>query len=967
MTTPEQKTILLVEDEAIIAIAEARTIKQFGYDVIVANSGEKAIALATADDTTDLILMDIDLGKGINGPGAALQILKRRSLPIVFLTSHSEREMVEKVRGITRYGYVIKNSGDFVLQSSIEMALELFDAHRDIELKMEALREGEEQFRNLWGATVEGIAILDRGLVVEVNDAMCRMFGYMRKQVIGKSLLDFAPAEMHDQIRERIVSGVTGRFETPALRADGAKIILEVFVKQIFYHGKPVRMAATRDITERKRAEEESSRLASVIRHSLELVNLATPDGMMFFLNDAGKKMLGISEEDVAQTTLMRVIPDHLVDKVRQEVLPSIVADGNWEGDLQYLNLETGGLTDVHAITFKITDPETGALQFMANVSLDITERKRAEKELHESEERFRTIWDKSIDGMRLLDSSGTISMVNAAFCRFVGKKRTELEGQPLDVMYDPIEGEQILETAVERIRTKTVLPHIESHVALWDNRKIWVEVSNSHIELGAGQNFLLSIFRDITERKQVEDKLRGTEERLALALDQSHIASWEMDGATNTFAFNDRFYEIYATNAEREGGYKMPADVYAREFLLPHEQHIVPDDVARLMTGEISQLQREHVIKRRDGELRNIVAIINVVRDAKGIVIGTRGSNQDITERKQAEEVLRQSEERYRELIGTMQDGVYRSSHGGNFLEVNPAMVKILGYDSKEELLAIDIKKQLYFAAEDRESAALEETLEEMAVFRLKKKDGSEIWVEDHGRHIVDEAGNVLYHEGVLRDVTERKLAEEKIQHLLAEKELLLHEVHHRIKNNMTTMMALLRLQSDSFDDPIVKAAFVDSSARLHSMEVLYDKLYRSADLHGISIGEYLSSLADDVVKNYPNSGKVTIEKEFDDFKIEVKKLSPLGIIINELLTNVMKYAFEGRKNGVIKISATLKERQATIIVQDNGVGIPESVTLENSDSFGLKLVGILAEQIEGTIRIERGNGTKIALEFDV
>jgi two-component system, cell cycle sensor histidine kinase and response regulator CckA len=140
-------------------------------------------------------------------------------------------------------------------------------------------------------------------------------------------------------------------------------------------------LGTNQDITERKRAEEESRRLASIIRHSRELVNMATPDGTMFFLNDTGKKMLGISEKDIAKTNIISVIPEHLRDKVRQEVLPSISKNGYWEGELQYLNLNTGGLIDVYAITFKIADPETDTLQFYANVSLDITGRKQAEEE----------------------------------------------------------------------------------------------------------------------------------------------------------------------------------------------------------------------------------------------------------------------------------------------------------------------------------------------------------------------------------------------------------------------------------------------------------------------------------------------------------------------------------------------------------------------------------------------------------
>ncbi len=123
------KTILLVEDEPITAAAEAESIRRFGYDVLIANNGGEAIRMATGAAAVDLVLMDIDLGKGMDGTEAAKRILEEKNIPIVFLTAHGEREMVESVQGVTRYGYVIKNSGSFVLQSSIDMAFELFDAH----------------------------------------------------------------------------------------------------------------------------------------------------------------------------------------------------------------------------------------------------------------------------------------------------------------------------------------------------------------------------------------------------------------------------------------------------------------------------------------------------------------------------------------------------------------------------------------------------------------------------------------------------------------------------------------------------------------------------------------------------------------------------------------------------------------------------------------------------------------------
>ncbi len=162
--------------------------------------------------------------------------------------------------------------------------------------------------------------------------------------------------------------------------------------------------------------------------------------------------------------------------------------------------------------------------------------------------------------------------------------------------------------------------------------------------------------------------------------------------------------------------------------------------------------------------------ANIQAIHDTDGNILYFEGTVEDITDRKMADEILRESEERYRALFNGILDGVYRSSHDGRFLDVNPAMIRMFGYDSREEMLVIDIKKEMYFAPEERESLFLDTGQEKVDEFRMRRRDGSEIWVEDHGHYVHDENGNVIFHEGILRDITERRQAENEREQLIRE-----------------------------------------------------------------------------------------------------------------------------------------------------------------------------------------------------
>lgn len=307
---------------------------------------------------------------------------------------------------------------------------------------------------------------------------------------------------------------------------------------------------------------------------------------------------------------------------------------------------------------------------------------------------------------------------------------------------------------------------------------------------------------------------------------------------------------------------------------------------------------------------------------------------------------------------IARMRDGL--------MVDVNAGFSALFGY-ARDEILGKSIL-DIWSTPGDKRRFEAElgaKGVVENREFEFVRKDGSRfIGIVSGSAIAIDDQAHAI---SVIRDITERKLAENRIRDLLAEKELVLKEVHHRIKNNMATLSSLLRLQATTLDDPIAIEALEDAGSRVDSMMVLYTRLYATGDFSDVSLRTYLPALVDEIVANFPNSESVKTETRVDDVVLDANKVQPLGIILNELLTNSMKHAFAGRDDGVIVISAAVNGRVVSFVVEDNGNGMPDSVDFENSPGFGLMLVGALTAQLQGTIRTERGKGTRIVLEFEL
>lgn len=225
----------------------------------------------------------------------------------------------------------------------------------------------------------------------------------------------------------------------------------------------------------------------------------------------------------------------------------------------------------------------------------------------------------------------------------------------------------------------------------------------------------------------------------------------------------------------------------------------------------------------------------------------------------------------------------------------------------------------------------------------------------------------------GIVRDITERKQAEEIIKSSLMEKEILLREIHHRVKNNLQVISSLLSLQSETFKDATTKKAFQESQSRIKSIAIVHEKLYQTKNFSSVNFKEYISTLAKELLRSFGKiAEKTTIEFEIDDISLDVEHAIPCGLIINELISNSLKYAFPedvlSERTGLITVKMNSDDSgNIRLIISDNGIGIPPEVDIRENKSLGLHLVHILSEgQLKGKVSLSRENGTSFEINFN-
>lgn len=635
--------------------------------------------------------------------------------------------------------------------------------------------------------------------------------------------------------------------------------------------------------------------------------------------------------------------------------------------------------TELEAEIARRREVEAQLLEAQADLENQVRERTLA---LQESEERHRMLVELHHDAILVNDGEKVI-FANPAAARLLGGQSPEdlLGRRQLDFLPADLHA-----AAVDRwdkvVHTGTPAPRLEQKWRRLDGSLVLVEIAVYRFP-GRGQPQLLVIARDLTERQRSEALFR-----IAVEAAPNGMLMVKHDGGI-TLA-NDQVQKMFGYHAEELIDQPVEKLVPARW----REKHpgyrglFFGDPRTRSMGGG-----RELFGLRKDGSEFPVEIGLQPVPMAEGLSV--LASIIDVSERRRAEEALRQSETRFRQLADAMPQIVWAARPDGYLDYYNERWYEFTGFpkdmggdESWTPILhSDDLPMSLevwYGAVRSGQQYQIE--------YRFKdRRTGGYRWFLGRALPVKDEQGRVVRWFGTCTDIADQKRAEEALRDLnttlelrvaertaaaeerarevqasLEENQVLLREIHHRVKNNLQVISSLLDLQSQYTRDESMVEMFRESQNRVRSMALVHERLYQSEVLSSIDFGEYLNNLVSQLSTTYSVSGRpVRFDLDLEPVRLSIDAAVPCGLAVNELVSNCLKYAFPDRECGVVSIRLAQGGGDVVLSVHDDGIGLPEPITFQNPKTFGLRLVNALVEQLHGKARVERSGGTTVQITF--
>jgi PAS domain S-box-containing protein len=622
-------------------------------------------------------------------------------------------------------------------------------------------------------------------------------------------------------------------------------------------------------------------------------------------------------------------------------------------------------------------DPVIGAAGKMigaVHIMTDITRQKDSEsqreaalKALRESEVDFRSLFENSIVGISQALPDGHLTRCNLAYARMYGYSTpeeiiTEVADIGQKLYADPKDREKVLAI----LKAEGIMEPTEIQVRHRDGTLFTVLAGAREVRDADGQLVCYQAEHvDVTHLKQTQKALYEMNEIFRLFLKHSPIY---------VFIKDENIRPKYLSE-----NYEKMLDRPLAELLGKNMDELFPSELSRSMIEDDKKILRDgkplEFIEELNGRTYSTLKF-PIIIDNKPKYLA--GYTTDITERRRAQELQQDTARRLQLALHSVKAGTWDWNVATGHIDWSPQMFELFGLDPYSNSASFETWRTALHP-EDREYAEnrIDQALKQHMVldsdYRVVLPGGQIRWISAAGVGIYDDSGSATQMIGICQDISGRKGAEEQIRASLLEKEILLKEIHHRVKNNLQVISGLLTLQAEQTNDERLQRMVKESQSRIWTMALIHQTLYQTGNLADIDMADYVRNLTGNLLSSHAQFAMPpTVIFDLLPVRLAIDKAIPLALIINELVTNAMKHAFPDGRPGEIRIAlqkCSDKSSQATVyglVIADNGAGMPAGFDAAKQKSLGLQLVTMLVKQLDGTLAIASGQGTAVTITFN-
>ena len=920
---------------------------------------------------------------------------KKQSFNLSYRICNSKNEII----WISEKGKGVFDESDQLLALEGFMADNSKQKFAEIELQ-----ESHHNYKNLVDFVPEGIVIHKHGEIVFLNQKALKVFGFDSiDQIKGKSVMDYLLPQYREAVNRRIDqanSGIEQPFYEIEIRtADNKVVQVETRSIPFVYQGEKCILVAIhlvgaqkllqREIIRAKMAEEANEVLKieieqkekiqrellksqiytkNIINSSLDMIIANDDKRNITEFNKAAQIIFGYSANEVLGKPISIL---YATEKEFSTVHGKMQKEGVFSGEI--VNKRKNGELFESFITATGLYDDNGEIIGSMGVSRDLSKSKQEKQRLHLSEERYKAIYNQVFVGIARVDLNGNYLQVNQRFCDILGYSDKELlKLNVSDVLFK--EGIAQKKELLLDLQKNKIANYTEE--VIYKNKKGNSIQANVNISLVLNERqepaYFVMVCEDISEAKTNQELFVKQTAKLNSIIENSNYLVMAVDKNMQLSTFNSNALQWFKTHY----------NVDAKLGMSVNKAPLVS-------SSKTNTFWHKKILEAFEGKpqsfeflttnLNNIEALyeffINPIFGPNNKVIEVSIIAYDITEKKKTEEKIINQSAKLNAIIENSSHQIYTVDSNFILQSFNELYAKTVFKDfGRIPYIGIDLKQ-------NAKEAMPANHYKNFISMHKDALNGSKLQFETK---FIDRKNQVVYYQVYLdpivlpdgkvnevsyiaHDITDRKLAEKKIIESLKEKEVLLKEVHHRVKNNLQVISSILNLQRAYLKDKSSDSIFRELQNRVRSMSFIHESLYQTQDFSNLDFNVYLENLTTNVKHSYLiDDDNIELEMHCDPIFLNLDYSIPCGLIVNELVSNAFKYAFPDSRVGKIEVIVKKKLNFVHIIVRDNGIGISNTIDITNTESLGLQLVNSLVEQLDGVLVHTRlKEGTEMEIKF--